>query len=205
MANSTLILYGIPLSGHVHRAQLMLNLLGLAYDDADGSAAARQTEAFLALNPLGQIPVLVDGDLVVPDSNAILVYLATRYDPARSWYPNDPVTVAAIQRWLSIAAGEIRFGPARARIIAVFKTGDDPAEALAIGRRLLPFIDRHLAGRAFLVLDHPTIADVAAYSYIAHAPEGGLSLEPYPHIRSWVERIEALPGFVPMPKSPLPG
>ena len=66
MANSTLILYGIPLSGHVHRAQLMLNLLGLAYDDADGSAAARQTEAFLALNPLGQIPVLVDGDLVVP-------------------------------------------------------------------------------------------------------------------------------------------
>jgi glutathione S-transferase len=59
-------------------------------------------------------------------------------------------------------------------------------------------LEGHLTGRRFLVGEAPTIADVAIYTYTAHAPEGGVSLEPYPAIRGWLERIEALPGFVPM-------
>ncbi len=60
-------------------------------------------------------------------------------------------------------------------------------------------MDAHLAERAFLAADHITIADIACYSYIAHAPDGGVSLEPYPHVRSWLARIEGQPWFQPMP------
>jgi glutathione S-transferase len=52
-----------------------------------------------------------------------------------------------------------------------------------------------------MTLPSPTIADVANYSYIAHAPEGNVSLEPYANVRSWLARVEALPGFVPMPRT----
>jgi len=205
MPAPTLILYGTPLSGHAHRVELMLRLLGLPYRIEDGSAAIRQTPAFLALNPLGQIPVLVDGDLVLPDSNAILVYLVRRYDPAGPWYPDDPLIAAHIQRWLSIAAGEIRFGPARARVIQVFGAPGDLGAARELARQVLTFMEGELAGRSFLAHDAPTIADLACYAYVAHAPEGGVPLEPYPHVRAWLERVEAIPGFVPMPRSPGPG
>ncbi|MFX5530246.1 glutathione S-transferase family protein, partial [Acinetobacter baumannii] len=73
-------------------------------------------EPFLRLNPFGQIPVLDDNGTVIADSNAILVYLALRYDEAGRWLPRDAVKAAAVQRWLSVAAGEIAFGPARARL-----------------------------------------------------------------------------------------
>lgn len=204
MTNPSLTLYGTPLSGHAHRAELMLRLLGLSYRYEDGSAPVRQSPAFLALNPLGQIPVLVDGDLVLPDSNAILVYLARRYDPSGAWYPDDAVIAARIQRWLSMAAGEVRYGPAKARVIQLFKAEGDLAAAQAIARSLLAFMEGHLADRVFLAHHAPTIADVACYSYVAHAPEGGVPLDAHPGIRAWLGRIEALPGFVAMPRSPVP-
>ena len=66
---------------------------------------------------------------------------------------------------------------------------------------MLQVIETHLKGREFLATDHPTIADVAGYSYIAHAPEGNVSLQEYPNIRAWLARIEGLKGFVPMPQT----
>jgi glutathione S-transferase len=204
MPNSAITLYGMPLSGHSHRVELLLRMLDLPFHYEVVSPNDRGSPAFLALNPLGQIPVLKDGDLVMPDSNAILVYLATRYDAARAWYPVDPVIAARVQRWLSIAAGEVRFGPALARVICVFSRPGDLATAHAVASRMLAFMDAHLADRAFLAHDTATIADLACYTYVAHAPEGGISLEPYPHIRAWLARVEALPKFTPMPRSPLP-
>jgi glutathione S-transferase len=204
MPNATITLYGIQLSGHCHRVELFLRLLGVPFCYEEAAAPARQSPEFLALNPLGQIPVLVDGDLVLPDSNAILVYLAKRYDRTGTWYPDDPVVAARIQRWLSIAAGEVRFGPATARVICVFSLPGDLAAAQKVAARLLPFMDAHLNGRAFLAHEGPTIADLACYSYVAHAPEGGITLDPYPNIRAWLARVEALPGFVPMPRSAIP-
>lgn len=201
MKTSAITLYGTPLSGHAHRVALLLRMLGLPYETRDAPAEVRQTAAFLALNPLGQIPVLVDGDVVLPDSNAILVYLATRYDAAGVWYPADPVIAARIQRWLSIAAGEVRFGPATARVICAFGRPGDLAAAQSIALRLLTFMEGYLKGQNWLVHAAPTIADLACYSYIAHAPEGGISLDPYPELRAWLLRVEALPGFVRMPRS----
>jgi glutathione S-transferase len=175
-------------------------MLKLPYTVIEAPAAVRASASFLKLNPLGQIPVLTDGDLVLCDSSAIMVYLAKRYAPDSRWLPQDAVAAAQVQRWLSIAAGELKYGPAAARIAALWGDPADQTPAFDIANRL-PFMDAHLADRTYLAADHPTLADLACYSYVAHAPEGGISLEPYPAIRAWVARIEALPLFKPMPRS----
>jgi glutathione S-transferase len=199
MTKSEIVLHGSALSGHTHRVALMLNALGLAYRFAPTPAEVRASAAFRALNPLGQIPVLQDGDLTLADSNAILVYLAGRYAPDGDWLPREPVAAAAVQRWLSIAAGEVMHGPAIARMIALFGLADDPARAARIAERVLTFMDGHLANRAFLAADHLTLADLACYSYVAHAPDGGVALDPYPAVRAWLARVESQPWFQPMP------
>ncbi len=200
----TLVVHGTILSGHTQRVESFLGILGLPYKSVDTPAALRGTPEFRALNPLGQIPVLQDGELVLADSNAILVYLARRYAAGSDWLPDEPVAAARVQRWLSIAAGEIKFGPAAARVITLWRTAGDLAAAHAIAANLLRFMDGHLAGRRFLAADHPTIADVSCYPYIAHAPEGRISLADHAHVRAWIARVEALPGFKPLPVSPLP-
>ena len=194
-----IVLHGVSLSGHTHRVALMLNALGLTYRFEDAPGPVRASPAFLALNPLGQIPVLQDGERILADSNAILVYLARRYAPDGAWLPQEPVAAAQVQRWLSIAAGEVMHGPAIARMIALFDFPDDPARAVRIAARILTFMDAHLKDRAFLAADHITIADLACYSYIAHAPDGGVDLQPYLAVRAWLARVEARPWFRPMP------
>ncbi|KRE16149.1 glutathione S-transferase [Bosea sp. Root483D1] len=205
MTQAQITLHGTPLSGHTHRVELLLRALGLAFDVVPAPADVRRSEAFRALNPLGQIPVLQDGDLTLADSNAILVYLVRRYAPESDWFPQEPVAAAQMQRWLSIAAGEVMHGPAIARMIAQFGLPDDPVRAERIAARLLAFMEEHLAGRSYLAAEHPTLADLACYSYVAHAPEGGIPLDPYPAVRAWIARIEALPFFKPIPPSPIPG
>jgi glutathione S-transferase len=200
-------LHGVALSGHTHRVELMLRLLNLPYRTVDASAEVRATPAFRKLNPLGQIPVLEQDELVLADSCAILVYLARRYAPGGHWLPEEPLAAAQVQRWLSIAAGEVAYGPATARLIGLKFIEGNPTQATQsakIADRLLTFMEQHLAQRTYLATDHPTIADIACYSYVAHAPEGGISLQAYPAVRAWLQRVEALPGFRGMPRSPLP-
>ena len=200
MASSSLIVYGMALSGHSHRVELFLRLLALPYRFIEAPAPVREGAEFRRLNPLGQIPVLQDGELVLADSNAILVYLAKRYAPGSGWLPDDPVEAAQVQRWLSLAAGEIAFGPARARVAARWgDTGIPQALMHTLADKVLRFMDDSLARQDFLAAPRPTLADLACYAYIAHAPEGGISLEPYPQVGSWIARIQALPNFVPMP------
>jgi len=197
-------LHRMALSGHCHRVQLFLSLLGLPYEvvEVDGAAGAHKKPEFLAMNCFGQVPVIVDGDVTLADSNAILVYLEARYAPGQ-WMPRDPVAAAEVQRWLSVAAGQLAFGAAAARVTILFRRPDDPAPAIARANQLLRTMDQELAQRHFLVGSEPTLADIAIYSYTALAPEGNVSLEPFPHVRAWLARIEALPGFVPVKRSPV--
>ena len=192
-------LYDYPLSGHAHRARLLLSLLNVPYENIEVDLAGGQHKSreFLALNPLGQVPVLVDGDVVIRDSNAILVYIANRFGP--QWNPSVPADAARVQAWLTTASKEITGGPGAARLVTVFNAPLDHAKLIDQSHALLRLIDRHLENREWLALDVPTIADVSAYSYIATAPEGDVSLADYPHVRAWLARIEALPGFVAMP------
>ena len=201
-------LHGFHLSGHTHRVRLFLSLLGLPmeYVSVDVPAGAHKQPAFLALNSFGQVPVIQDGAVTLADSNAILVYLATRYADQTSstpWLPRDPLGAAAVQRWLSVAAGPLAFGPASARLINLFKAPFNADEVCGRARNLLAVMEKEVLERPYLAGTWPTIADVANYTYIAHAPEGGVDLAPYPEVRAWLARIEALPGFVPMTRSPV--
>ena len=204
MERADMVLHGTPLSGHTHRVVLLLRMLDLPYRFIDASADVRRSPEFRRLNPLGQVPVLQEGGQVLADSNAIMVYLVKRYAPGSPWLPEEPLAAAHVQRWLSIAAGEVMYGPAIARMIAQWSMDGDPGHASRVAARLLAFLEGHLAGRTYLAADHPTIADLACYSYVAHAPEGGIPLKSFPAIRAWLDRVEALPGFQRMPASPIP-
>ncbi len=197
---TTLTLNGFELSGHSHRAKVMLSLLGLEADIVQINLAEGEHKQapFLAKNRFGQVPVLEDGDTTIADSNAILVYLAQRYDTTDRWYPNNPAASANIQRFLAVAAGPLANGPAAARLVTVFGAQKDHEAVISAAHDLLEVFEQHLQGRDWLVGEEATIADVANYTYIAHAPEGGVSLDAYPNVRAWLNRFEALPGFVPM-------
>ncbi|WP_027256278.1 glutathione S-transferase family protein [Leisingera aquimarina] len=192
-------IHGFPLSGHTHRVELFASLAGIAHETitVDLAAGEHKQPPFLALNPAGQVPVIEDGGDVITDSNAILVYLARKYAPA--WLPSDPLLEAEVQKFLTLAAGEIAFGPAAARLITVFNAPLDAEACKTVAARVLGKLDAHMDGRSFLVGDAPTIADAAAYAYLAHAPEGGISLDPYPNVRALLTNIEGLKGFKPMP------
>ncbi len=197
--------YRFALSGHSHRVELFLGMLGLPFEsiDVDLAAGEHKRPAFLALNAFGQVPVIDDGGTVVADSCAILTYLALRYAKA-SWLPRDPVGAARVQRWLSAASGPLAYGPNLARVVQLFKRPVDPKEYIDRAHALLRVMDGTLADEGpFIVGPEPTIADLALYAYTARAPEGHVSLGDYPAVRTWLRRVEALPGFVPMPSSPV--
>ncbi len=200
----SLVLHRFSLSGHAHRAELFLSLLGLdaTLVDVDLRGGAHKRPDFLRLNRFGQVPVLQDGDDVIADSNAILVYLARKYG-GEQWLPADPLLAANVERWLSVAAGQLASGPARARLITVFGARYNADDTIAQAHALLQVVEEELQGRDWLVGARPTIADVAIYTYVAHAPEGNVSLDAYPSIRAWLARVEALPGFIPMAVTPV--
>lgn len=197
-------LYYSPKSGHSHRARLFLSLLGVAFEPIEVDLAARQhkSAAFLRMNAFGQVPVLEDDGVAIADSNAILVYLARKFDRT-DWYPADALGAARVQRWLSVAAGQLAQGPASARLATLFGAKIDAPAAIDRAHALLATIDAELARSGWLAADRPTIADIALYSYVARAPEGNVALDGYPHVQAWLRRIEALPGFVPFAIHPV--
>ena len=204
LPQSPIRVHRLALSGHCHRVELLLSLLKLPYEVVDVDIAAREhkSPAFLARNAFGQVPVIEDGDVVLADSNAILVYLEGRYAPG-SWMPRDALAAARVQRWLSVAAGQLAFGPAAARVIALFRRPDDPAPMVERARQLFAVMEQELSTREWLAGDAPTLADLANYAYVARAPEGGVSLQDYPALRAWLRRIEGLPGFLPFVQTPV--
>jgi glutathione S-transferase len=195
--------YHYPFSGHSHRARLFASLINADVElvEIDIVKGEQRSVEFLALNPFGQVPVLVDGDTVVADSNAILVYLALRNERS-DWLPTTPAGAAAVQKWLSVAAGEIAHGPAAARAITVFGRPFQASEAIERAHRVLALVDAHLAHSPWLAASRPTIADIALYSYIARAPEGFVDLSGYANVNAWLKGVEALPGFIEFPKAP---
>lgn len=199
-------LYRNPKSGHCHRVELMLAFLGLPYEtiDLDMANGAHKAPEYLKISPFGLVPAIDDGGYTLADSNAILTYLVQTYAKDSGWMPEDAKDAAEVQRWLTVAADNIYAGPCAARLVKVFGTGHDHAAAVAKAHDLFKVMEAHLAGRDWLATETITIADVAGYSYIAHAPEGGVDLAPYPNVRAWLARVEAQPNFVAMAASPIP-
>lgn len=198
-------LYYHPLSGHAHRARLFLSLIKADFElvEVDLAKGAHKAPAYLALNRFGQVPVLDDGGTIISDSNAILVYLAKKLN-LQDWLPTEASQAAAVQRWLSVAAGQIAFGPAAARLITVFGAGFNAEEVIGRAHAVLKMINEELDGKSWIIGgNHPSIADVALYSYIARAPEGNVDLASYSNVLKWLDRLEELPGFVPFVNTPV--
>lgn len=202
MPSKPIVFYNAALSGHSHRVRMLLQMMQLPFTsvEVDLKQAQQKSAPFLLMHPFGQVPVIDDDGAVVWDSAAILIYLASKYGDGRL-LPPDPLGRAAVQRWLSVAAGPLVNGPMAARVSLVFKRPTNLEQAHAISTQLFGVMEPFLAEQPYLAAPHLTIADLAMYSYIAHAPEGGITLSPYRAIRDWLARVEATPGFVPMQRS----
>lgn len=198
-------LYHLALSGHAHRARLFLSLINADVEiyEVDFANAEHKSPDFLKMNSFGQVPVLVDGDEVICDSTAIMVYAAKKFGRT-DWLPETPREAAEVQRWLAVAAGQVAYGPAAARLITVFNAPFNAEEVIGRAHTALAVINLELEQRNWIAsTDHPTIADVALYSYIARAPEGNVDLSGYKAVNAWLKRVEDLPGFIDLPHTPV--
>ncbi|MET0026695.1 MAG: glutathione S-transferase family protein [Candidatus Thiodiazotropha sp.] len=194
-----LTLYDMALSGNCYKVRLLLSMLGLEYTRVPINTREGETltDEFKRINPRGQIPVLVDDGEVIWDSMAILVYLAEKYGDA-SWLPKDPLSQARVMQWLAVSENELLYGLARARITVILNKPFDLDQCHRDALSGVEAMERRLTAQDWLALDHPTLADVACYPYTSLAEEGRFSLQPYPAIREWLKRFEALTGWKAM-------
>lgn len=193
-------LYNVDPSGNCYKVRLFVSLANIELQTVavDLAGGEHLRPPLIDLNPLGLLPILVDGSQVLRDSQALLVYLAGAYG-GLAWWPGNPHGQAEIVQWLSFAANEIQHSVCTARLVQKFGYELDKAQAQAKAPRVLAILETHLASHDWLAIGRPTIADCAVYPYVALAPEGDVDLAPYPHIARWMQRIEALPGYLPKP------
>lgn len=199
-------LHDYPLSGNCYKVRLLLHWLGLPYEtlpvDFYPGLEHRSARFIDTVNPRGQLPVLRDGDFLLPDAQAILVYLASRYDTARHWYPDDAATRGRITVWLALA-DELTRTASAARLHHAFGFAADLPGCTAGALAAFQLLDDHLAeqaalGEPWLAGVQPTIADIACFPYVALASEAHLDLMPFAALRAWVDRLRHLPGFIGM-------
>ncbi|WP_208721771.1 glutathione S-transferase family protein [Leptospira mtsangambouensis] len=193
-------LFEFSLSGNSYKIRLMLSFLNLKYESRIFNPVDKEhkSEKFLELNPFGQVPVLKDGNLILRDSQAILVYLARAYGESH-WFPDDPIKSAEIVAWLSTAANEVSRGPSALRVHYLLGRTINLEEAKQVTENLLNLLEKRLSSRNWLAIDELSIADIAMYPYIALCHQGQVDLSEYKNIRKWMHRIEALPNYITMP------
>jgi glutathione S-transferase len=205
--SETTRLYDYVLDADCYKARLLMHFLGkqpeiVELDVYPGGEA--DSPAFRRLSPLGILPVLQEGELVVCGAQAALLYLASKYDSSQSWWPGDPESVGAIGMWLSFSE-RLAGCAGAARSSEMFGTAGDLPWFCERAGQLLRVLDEHLwfseqAGHCWICDGgHPSLADIACFPDVALAPEGGIDLLQYPAVRRWLERFIGLPGFVAMP------
>ncbi len=194
-------LYYDPITVNCRRVVAGLDLLGVEYEDVkvDYFAQGHKEPEYLAINPNGELPALVDGDLKLWESNAILVYGAEKKGDT-SAYPPDPKIRADIQRWLLWESSKW-FGACYTYLVEnvvkpILDDKADPAVLEAAAptfHKLASILEDRLEGREWLSADNVTIADIAVAAPMHVHAFQKLPLENYPNLRAWMGRIEALP------------
>ncbi len=207
MGGTGMKLYDYELSVNCYKQRLLLSILGLDYERVPIDffpGAEHKGEAFRRINPLGHIPVLDDDGYVIRDASAISIYLATRYDDTGRWYPvANSRLLGEVASWMAFAEGTTNTASA-ARLHDTLGYDFDIDACRSGANDLFRHLDQHLwvrerEGRSWLAdADHPTIADLAVFPDLVLAPQGGISLTPYPAARRWADRVRAIPGFTVM-------
>ena len=192
-------LYDCLHSGNCYKVRLLLTQLGTPFrrinvDVIQGEARA---PAFLRINPNGKVPVLqVNADFILPESNAILCYLA-RDTP---FFPIDPNAQAQVLRWLFFETHNLpNIGSLRYWLTLVKqpdKIKDQLATKADLGKAALKVMETHLQTNTYFVANQYSIADIALYAYTHVAPAGGFDLSAYPNIITWINRVAAQPNHI---------
>lgn len=193
-------LYDFELSGSCYKIRLFMSMLELKYEAqaVDFVNKEHKTDKYTSLNPFGELPIFEDGELRLRDAQAILVYLAKKYDHGNQWFPDDAASMGKVTQWLSTGGGEV-MNAAGARLVKILNYPLDLGKLQAGAHRVFTIMSAHLETREWLELGHPTIADIACFPYTALAGEGGIDLNSYPNLQKWINRMKTLPGFIAMP------
>lgn len=189
-------------SGNGYKVRLLLSQLNIPFEriEYDIMKGATRTEAFLAMNPNGRIPVLeLEDGAFLAESNAILFYLAE----GTPFLPEDRLERARVMQWMCFEqySHEPNIATSRFWIMHLDMTDERRAaleQKRTLGYAALDVMERHLEGRDFFVANRYSIADIALYAYTHVAGEGGFDLGPFPLIRAWLDRIGARPGHIPI-------
>jgi glutathione S-transferase len=203
-------LYDYELSGSCYKVRLLLSFLEIPHERVPIDfypGREHKRPDFLALNPLGQIPVLDDDGVVLRDAQAILCHLADTHDRNGTWLPRSSPFFGQTMMWLMFGGGEImNASAARLHDMLGYRLDIDAARRNA--RDAFRLLDDHLTQREFdggewIVGKTPTIADIACFPYVALSRDGGIGHEEYPAIQRWLRRFRRLPKFVVMPGIPV--
>ena len=198
-----MLLYDSPVSGNCYKVRLLFAHLGVPYERQTVDVVDRSTRPELlgGLNPSLRVPTLVlDDGRPLGESNAILWF----FGEGTRFVPEDPYERAQVLQWLFYEQYELEPALAVVRFWLSYSgrpealSDERRAELTRAGNRVLATMDKHLAERAYLVGDAPTLADISLYAYTHVAPEGGFELDPYPALRAWLEAVAAEPGHVPI-------
>lgn len=197
-------LYDYELSANCYKVRLILGFLGVKADLVPVDfhpGNEHRSEAFLDINPMGQLPVLEDAGHIFRESQAILTWLAVTRDASQQWFPvGDAPRLAKVQQWLGFAEA-LNPTLCAARLQSNFGVPGDAPATQAAGHRLMRVLDEHLwfqeqEGHGWLVDGpEPTVADVAVFPGVILSEEGGISRQDYPAIRRWTDRFRRIPGF----------
>ncbi|MCA1738643.1 MAG: glutathione S-transferase family protein [Actinobacteria bacterium] len=197
-------LHTAPRSGNSYKVRLLLSLLGIRYEIINYDTKGGQTHAseFLEnVNPDGKVPVLeLEDGTMLPESGAILLYLAE----GTPYLPEEKLARAQVLRWMFFEQYSLLPNLSRPRLWRMWgveitsQREDELEQFFEQGYRALSVMERHLSDREYFVGDRPTVADVALYVYPSVAYEGGFDLKSYPAVSDWLDRVAALPGYVPL-------
>jgi len=205
----SLVLHDYELDADAYKVRLLLALLGVPHEKVPVNVHPGRehlSPAYRRLNPLGTLPILVDGDLVLHGAEAILAYLARRFDTERRWLPEAPAAFGRVLMWLGFAGRELAPATA-ARLHHMLEAPGDPVALDHAARSAFRILEdemtrRELAGEKWFVGETATLADLALFPAIALSRDFGIDHDEYPALRRWMRRVRTLPGFVTMPGIP---
>ncbi len=190
------VLYGHPRSGNAYKTALMLALTGTPYEfeAVDLMGGGNLEPYYLAINPLGKVPVLRHGELVLRQSHDTLRYLA---EQTGKFGPDDWTEEARIGDWIGFSVDFLGYGLARLRFELLFGAGPGPVFDYfkKTADRGLGIIEPHLAANEWLACDRPTIADIAVFPVMSYLADAGYDVAEFPAVAAWQQRFQALPGF----------